>query len=295
MVGGQAIDLAAAGRVTGDARRRASTRAALEDMHARKTGALIRAAAVDGRRSLVGADATRPSPRSTTTRASSASRFRSSTTCSTSKDRTTRSARPPARTRPPASRPTRRSTASTRRAGWRPSASRAPSARSPRVGLGGRLAEIADWSLDAHAARRRAMPKTRLDQLLVARGLAQSRERARALILAGDVHGRRRGRSRRPARSSTTHAEVTRAAARSSLGRPRRPQARARARRVSASTSTGRVALDIGASTGGFTDVLLQRGARARRRARRRPRPARLAAADRSARRRASRASMRGT
>ena len=31
------------------------------------------------------------------------------------------------------------------------------------------------------------MPKTRLDQLLVARGLAQSRERARAVILAGDV------------------------------------------------------------------------------------------------------------
>ena len=48
MVGGQAIDLAAAGRVPGS-RRRMDGAAALEDMHARKTGALIRAAATIGR------------------------------------------------------------------------------------------------------------------------------------------------------------------------------------------------------------------------------------------------------
>ncbi len=47
MVGGQAIDLAAAGRVPPD-RRIALDQPALEDMHARKTGALIRAAAVLG-------------------------------------------------------------------------------------------------------------------------------------------------------------------------------------------------------------------------------------------------------
>jgi geranylgeranyl diphosphate synthase type II len=54
MVGGQAIDLAAAGRVRG---RRApvADAAALEDMHARKTGALIRAAATMGA-VLAGAD-----------------------------------------------------------------------------------------------------------------------------------------------------------------------------------------------------------------------------------------------
>jgi geranylgeranyl diphosphate synthase type II len=55
MVGGQAIDLAAAGRVPGRAAPIADA-AALEDMHARKTGALIRAAAVTGA-VLVGADA----------------------------------------------------------------------------------------------------------------------------------------------------------------------------------------------------------------------------------------------
>jgi geranylgeranyl pyrophosphate synthase len=47
MVGGQAIDLAAAGRVTAQAAPRLD-QAALEDMHARKTGALMRAAAVLG-------------------------------------------------------------------------------------------------------------------------------------------------------------------------------------------------------------------------------------------------------
>jgi geranylgeranyl diphosphate synthase type II len=53
MVGGQAIDLAAAGRVPG-AQASVSTGEALEDMHARKTGALIRAAATIGA-TLVGA------------------------------------------------------------------------------------------------------------------------------------------------------------------------------------------------------------------------------------------------
>jgi geranylgeranyl pyrophosphate synthase len=47
MVGGQAIDLAAAGKVPGH-RMRLTDQAALEDMHARKTGALIRAAATMG-------------------------------------------------------------------------------------------------------------------------------------------------------------------------------------------------------------------------------------------------------
>jgi geranylgeranyl pyrophosphate synthase len=56
MVGGQAIDLAAAGRVPGDHPGMADA-TALEDMHARKTGALIRAAAKMGAM-LVGAEET---------------------------------------------------------------------------------------------------------------------------------------------------------------------------------------------------------------------------------------------
>jgi len=57
MVGGQAIDLAAAGRVTGHTARPFDA-AALEDMHARKTGALIRAASTIGAVAAGAGDAT---------------------------------------------------------------------------------------------------------------------------------------------------------------------------------------------------------------------------------------------
>jgi geranylgeranyl pyrophosphate synthase len=57
MVGGQAIDLAAAGRVTGTAAT-TMTAAGLEDMHRRKTGALIRAAASLGAIAVGADDAT---------------------------------------------------------------------------------------------------------------------------------------------------------------------------------------------------------------------------------------------
>jgi 23S rRNA (cytidine1920-2'-O)/16S rRNA (cytidine1409-2'-O)-methyltransferase len=99
----------------------------------------------------------------------------------------------------------------------------------------------------------------RLDALLVERGLAASRERARALILAGSVRvngqpASKAGTSVRP------DAEVTVASAdHPYVGRGGLKLAHALD--VFGIEVDGRGALDIGASTGGFTDVLLQRGA----------------------------------
>ena len=99
----------------------------------------------------------------------------------------------------------------------------------------------------------------RLDALLVERGLAASRERARALILAGTVrvNGRAAAKAGTPV---ARDAEVT-------LATPDHPYVGrgglklAHALDIFAIAVEGRVALDIGASTGGFTDVLLRRGA----------------------------------
>ncbi len=99
----------------------------------------------------------------------------------------------------------------------------------------------------------------RLDTLLVERGLAASRERARALILAGSVRV-----NGRPATKAGTavrlDAEITVAA-------PDHPYVGRGGLKLAHALDRfgiqvpGRAALDIGASTGGFTDVLLQRGA----------------------------------
>ena len=98
MVGGQAIDLAAVTPGRTAVRRRRSTPPALRDMHARKTGALIRA--VGGRRRGHGRRRRRAGRRARRLRrARSASPFRSSTTSSTTKARRRRSARRRARTR----------------------------------------------------------------------------------------------------------------------------------------------------------------------------------------------------
>ena len=105
-----------------------------------------------------------------------------------------------------------------------------------------------------------APPRLRLDQLVVDRGLASSRERARALVLAGQVMV-----DGRPVTKAGTAVDP---AARVELIAPDHPYVGrgglklAHALDAFAIDVTGRVALDIGASTGGFTDVLLQRGAR---------------------------------
>lgn len=103
------------------------------------------------------------------------------------------------------------------------------------------------------------MRKQRADQLLVARGLAESRARAQALILAGLVFSG----DRRIAKSGDMLADE---AALEVRGRDHPWVSRggvklAHALDTFSLSPEGLVCLDIGASTGGFTDVLLARGA----------------------------------
>jgi 23S rRNA (cytidine1920-2'-O)/16S rRNA (cytidine1409-2'-O)-methyltransferase len=101
--------------------------------------------------------------------------------------------------------------------------------------------------------------KLRLDTLLVDRRLAASRERARALILAGQVRV-----DGRPAAKAGTSVNID---ADVSLVVPDHPFVGRgglkldHALRLFGIAVEGRTALDIGASTGGFTDVLLRHGA----------------------------------
>jgi 23S rRNA (cytidine1920-2'-O)/16S rRNA (cytidine1409-2'-O)-methyltransferase len=104
--------------------------------------------------------------------------------------------------------------------------------------------------------------RTRLDVLLVARGLAPTREKAQAMILAGlvEVDGRRVEKAGEavdldaplsvagPAHPYVSRGGVKLAAALDAFA-------------ASGVDPSGRVCLDVGASTGGFTDCLLQRGA----------------------------------
>jgi 23S rRNA (cytidine1920-2'-O)/16S rRNA (cytidine1409-2'-O)-methyltransferase len=101
--------------------------------------------------------------------------------------------------------------------------------------------------------------KTRLDALLVARGLAQSRERARALVLAGEVEVNGRPATKSGVSVDESASVTLRAPDHPWVGRGGLKLAHA----LEAFTLNvaGRHALDIGASTGGFTHVLLERGA----------------------------------
>ncbi len=104
-----------------------------------------------------------------------------------------------------------------------------------------------------------AKTKPRLDLVLVDLGLAPSRERARALILAGQVtiDGQVVSKAGAPVRSN----------ARVELTSPDHPYVGRGGLKLAGALDSfdidpaGRRTLDVGASTGGFTDVLLQRGA----------------------------------
>ena len=100
--------------------------------------------------------------------------------------------------------------------------------------------------------------KTRLDQLLFERGLATSREKAKALILAGEVkvNGQRSDKAGKEIDADST---IEVAAPPPYVGRGGYKIAKALDHW--AIDPTGWICLDIGSSTGGFTDCLLQRGA----------------------------------
>ena len=102
-------------------------------------------------------------------------------------------------------------------------------------------------------------PKTRLDQLLVARGLARSRAQAQALILAGRVVVE----GLAAPKAGAMVPEAVRVTVKESPPFVSRGGEKlAGALDHFAVSPAGQVALDTGASTGGFTHVLLTRGAR---------------------------------
>ena len=105
-----------------------------------------------------------------------------------------------------------------------------------------------------------ATEKKRLDVLCVERGLAESRQRAQGLIMAGKV--------RVDGRAITKAGAAVPVGAEVCVEQPDHPYVSRGGLKLQAALDqfgldvTGVVALDVGASTGGFTDCLLQRGAR---------------------------------
>jgi 23S rRNA (cytidine1920-2'-O)/16S rRNA (cytidine1409-2'-O)-methyltransferase len=108
------------------------------------------------------------------------------------------------------------------------------------------------------ATKTSSAARARLDQLLVERGLAQSREKARAMILAGEVSV--------DGQKCPKPGQSVRAACRVEVSARQRYVSRGGLKLEAALEGfgidvRGAVCLDVGASTGGFTDCLLQRGA----------------------------------
>jgi 23S rRNA (cytidine1920-2'-O)/16S rRNA (cytidine1409-2'-O)-methyltransferase len=100
--------------------------------------------------------------------------------------------------------------------------------------------------------------KTRLDRLLVDRALADSREKAQALIMAGEVrvNGQKAAKPGQPVNSDCALEVLA-----------RQPYVSRGGIKLAAALEhfaidlAGKICVDIGASTGGFTDVMLQAGA----------------------------------
>jgi 23S rRNA (cytidine1920-2'-O)/16S rRNA (cytidine1409-2'-O)-methyltransferase len=104
------------------------------------------------------------------------------------------------------------------------------------------------------------VPRVRLDSLLAERGLFASRSRAAAAVLAGQVHvGPGRTRAAKPGQLVADDVELA-------VDAPPPYVSRGGVKLANALGAlgvevAGRRALDVGASTGGFTECLLQRGA----------------------------------
>lgn len=102
--------------------------------------------------------------------------------------------------------------------------------------------------------------KERLDVLLVKRGLAESREKAKAVIMAGDVFVQGQREDKAGAMFDESKAEIT------VKGSPLKYVSRGGLKLEKAMAAfpiclAQKVCMDIGASTGGFTDCMLQNGA----------------------------------
>lgn len=123
------------------------------------------------------------------------------------------------------------------------------------------LCELGHIAIDLARRSSPLMRKRRLDTLLAERGLFSSRSRAAASVMAGEVHV---GLGRRVAEKPSEMVEedaLLEVASRRQAYVSRGGLKLANALTASGLTVAHRRALDVGASTGGFTDCLLQMGA----------------------------------
>ena len=121
--------------------------------------------------------------------------------------------------------------------------------------------EVPDRPSDRTSFRKGAKPgKVRLDRILVENGLAPSRQRAQALLLAGQVQVN-------GITETKAGAQVAADARVELIGKPLRYVSRGGLKLEGALedfgvNAQGKICLDVGSSNGGFTDCLLQHGAR---------------------------------
>lgn len=116
------------------------------------------------------------------------------------------------------------------------------------------------WITGLRRYRSGTVTKVRLDTLLSERGVFPSRARAAASVLAGEVRLGPEGRpAHKPGQLVVEDIKISVAAAPAFVSRGGRKLDNALT--ALGVGVTGRLALDVGAATGGFTDCLLQRGA----------------------------------